>query len=169
MSRKNSLPSTGLLIASAIAESRRGPSFPRRGDKLDILLLSLWSAKCAQELPWIIEYHGAIGGRGREGGDKKTPWNGQGKKVEVNVKYINGALEQLKQSAFAGIFPSYQSALCSAPPSPSPVPFNLPSINVIRVICNGLVYFFDNLLLVTLESFYWAFIGCCSEILLHFQ
>jgi len=55
-----------------------------------------------------------------------------GGKVEVNVKYINGALEQLKQSAFAGIFPSYQSALSSA------LPFNLSSISAIRVICNGL-------------------------------
>lgn len=83
-------------------------------------------------------------GVGTEGQKGALEWPGG--KVEVNVKYINGALEQLKQSAFAGIFPSYQSA-------PSTAPFNLPGISVIRVICNGL-YFRDNLLLVTPESFY---------------
>lgn len=88
------------------------------------------------------------GGKGQKGALERS-----GEKVEVNVKYINGALEQLKQSAFAGIFPSYQSVLSFARPSPPAVPFKLSSISVIRVICNSL-YFFDNLLLVTLESFY---------------
>ena len=69
-------------------------------------------------------------------------------KVEVNVKYINGVLEQLKQSAFAEIFSSYQSAFSCVTAL-----FNLPNISMIRIICNSL-YFFDNLLFVTLESFY---------------
>lgn len=84
-------------------------------------------------------------------------------KVEVNVKYINGVLEQLKQSAFTEIFPSYQSAFSCVTAL-----FNLPNISMIRIICNSL-YFFDNLLLVTLESFYWAFIWMLFRDIVTFQ
>lgn len=89
----------------------------------------------------------AEGGEGGKRGTKRRTGMARGK-VEVNVKYINGALGAIKAISirrdFSGI--SYQSA-------PSSAPFNLPGISVIRVICNDL-YSFGNLLLVTLESFY---------------